>query len=166
MREHIVQLALTDIRLSADLSWHSACVASVSPASVRPQADFEDSSAPTFANLLSGQMNLRDAVNRTITHTAGAKSYALRKEDANFKLATLMVRPRGWHLPEAHLQIDGDVISGSLFDFGLYFFHNAKNVSAHAKAVVEAAHAACEGGVYALRRRPSSCLEARTAPRR
>ena len=75
--------------------------------------------------MISGQLNLRDAVNREITFKQGAKSYALAKDK---RLATLMVRPRGWHLPEAHIQVDGDVMSGSLFDFGLYFFHNAKNV--------------------------------------
>jgi malate synthase len=67
--------------------------------------------------MLSGQVNLRDAVNRTISFSSGAKNYALKAEG----LATLMVRPRGWHLPEAHMQIDGDVMSASLFDFGLYF---------------------------------------------
>jgi malate synthase len=84
-----------------------------------------DSSAPTWDNLVSGQINLRDAVNRQISFKQGAKSYALKKDG---RLATLMVRPRGWHLPEAHVQIDGDVMSGSLFDFGLYFFHNARNL--------------------------------------
>ena len=75
---------------------------------------------------MNGQLNLRDAVNRTITFSSGAKQYKLK--DAK-SLATLMVRPRGWHLTEAHVQVDGDVISASMFDFGLFFFHNAKNVS-------------------------------------
>jgi len=88
-------------------------------------ADFEDSSAPTWDNMVQGQLNLRDAVNQTITFSAGNKSYKLRPAK---ELATLMVRPRGWHLPEAHVLVDGDVMSGSLFDFGLYFFHNAKNL--------------------------------------
>jgi len=83
-----------------------------------------DSSAPTWDTMMSGQLNLRDAVNRTIKMSVGPKNYALKSEG----LATLMVRPRGWHLPEAHVQVDGDVMSASLFDFGLYFFHNAKNV--------------------------------------
>jgi malate synthase len=85
-----------------------------------------DSSAPTWDVMVSGQLNLRDAVNRTISFSAGNKSYALKKDT---RLATLMVRPRGWHLSEAHVLVDGDVMSASLFDFGLYFFHNAKNVS-------------------------------------
>lgn len=87
-------------------------------------ADLEDSSAPTWENMMSGQVNLRDAVNRTITFSQGAKSYSLKAETANAKLATLMVRPRGWHLPEAHLLIDQQPMSGSLFDFGLFFFHS------------------------------------------
>ncbi|HXH02143.1 MAG TPA: malate synthase A [Candidatus Competibacteraceae bacterium] len=84
-------------------------------------ADFEDSSTPTWPNMLDGQLNLRDAVNRTITFEQGDKQYRL-----NDKIATLMVRPRGWHLPERHVRVDGRVMSGALFDFGLYFFHNAK----------------------------------------
>jgi malate synthase len=84
-------------------------------------ADFEDATAPTWANLIAGQINLQDAVRRTITLEAGSKSYKL-----NDKTATLMVRPRGWHLTEKHLLVDGEPMSGSLFDFGLYFFHNAQ----------------------------------------
>jgi malate synthase len=85
-------------------------------------ADFEDASAPSWANLLEGQKNLIDAVRGTIRFEAeGGKVYALGQ-----KLATLLVRPRGWHLPEKHLLVDGQPMSGSLFDFGLYFFHNAK----------------------------------------
>jgi malate synthase len=85
-------------------------------------ADFEDSNTPTWENLLDGQINLRDANLRTIgfTGTEG-KSYRL-----NDKTATLLVRPRGWHLPENHLLIDGAPVSGAIFDFALYFFHNAK----------------------------------------
>lgn len=86
-------------------------------------ADFEDSNSPTWTNNLDGHVNLRDAVNRTITYTSPeGKSYKL-----NAKLATLLVRPRGWHLDEKHFLVDGKPISGSLFDFGLFFFHNAKN---------------------------------------
>ena len=85
-------------------------------------ADFEDSSTPTWANLIEGQINLRDAINRRIAFTSpSGKQYALGE-----KLATLMVRPRGWRLPEKHALLDGKPISGALFDFGLFFFHNAK----------------------------------------
>ena len=85
-------------------------------------ADFEDSTSPTWENLIVGQRNLIDAVRRTITFTNEAgKAYRL-----NDQTATLLVRPRGWHLPEKHLLVDDQPMSGSLFDFGLYFFHNAK----------------------------------------
>jgi len=84
-------------------------------------ADFEDSLAPTWENIVLGQINLRDAVNRTITYEDKArnKSYKL-----NNKTATLLVRPRGWHLQEAHIEIDGQPATAALVDFGLYFFHN------------------------------------------
>jgi malate synthase len=84
-------------------------------------ADFEDSNAPTWDNLLQGQLNLRDAVRRTITFDdpASGKSYRL-----NERTAVLMVRPRGLHLPEAHVLVDGRPIAASLFDFGLHIFHN------------------------------------------
>src|SRR5258707_15553694 len=85
-------------------------------------ADFEDSNSPTWTNNLDGHVNLRDALNRTITYTSPeGKSYKL-----NEKIATLLVRPRGWHLDEKHVLLGGKPISGSLFDFGLFFFHNAK----------------------------------------
>src|SRR5690349_20644001 len=84
-------------------------------------ADFEDSNSPTWANCIEGQLNLRDAVRRTISFDSGSKQYEL-----NDNIATLLVRPRGWHLSEAHVTIDGEPISASLFDFGLYFFHNAQ----------------------------------------
>ncbi len=85
-------------------------------------ADFEDANSPTWENLLAGQANLQDAVRRTISFEApGGKRYALVE-----KPATLMVRPRGWHLPEKHVRLGGEAISGSLFDFGLFFFHNAR----------------------------------------
>ena len=85
-------------------------------------ADFEDSTTPTWSNLLEGQVNLRDAVRRTITFEDAktGKAYKL-----NEKTAVLFVRPRGWHLPEEHVWVDGEPMSGSLFDFGLYMFHNA-----------------------------------------
>ncbi|HYO50094.1 MAG TPA: malate synthase A, partial [Chloroflexia bacterium] len=84
-------------------------------------ADFEDSLSPTWDNLIQGQLNLRDAVRRTISFSSPeGKEYSL-----NEQTATLMVRPRGWHLVEKHVHLDGKPISASLFDFGLYFFHNA-----------------------------------------
>jgi malate synthase len=91
-------------------------------------ADFEDSTTPLWANLLEGQANLRDAVRRTITFADAntGKNYKL-----NEKTAVLFVRPRGWHLPEQHMLVDGEAVSGSLFDFGLYLFHNAAELSAH-----------------------------------
>jgi malate synthase len=88
-------------------------------------ADFEDANAPTWANNIEGQLNLRDAVCRSISFTAGAKQYTLHE-----RTATLVVRPRGWHLTENHLFVDGEPMSASLFDFGLYFFHNAKEAIA------------------------------------
>ncbi|RKF54320.1 Malate synthase, glyoxysomal [Erysiphe neolycopersici] len=88
-------------------------------------ADFEDSNAPTWDNLTNGQVNLYDAIRREIDFKQGLKEYKLRSDR---KLPTLIVRPRGWHLEEKHLTVDGEPISGSLFDFGLYFFHNAKEL--------------------------------------
>ncbi len=89
-------------------------------------ADFEDSTSPTWRNLVEGQVNLMDAVRRDISFQSEAgKSYALGES-----LATLMVRPRGWHLPENHARRAGRPISGSLFDFGLFFFHNAAELVA------------------------------------
>jgi len=87
-------------------------------------ADFEDANSPTWDNMVQGQINLRDAVNEDLSlETPEGKRYELKKEHA-----VLFVRPRGWHLNEKHVLIDGEEISGSLFDFGLYFFHNAKNL--------------------------------------
>lgn len=88
-------------------------------------ADFEDSSAPTWANMVNGQVNLYDAIRRQIDFKQGPKEYKLRTDRT---LPTLIVRPRGWHLEEKHVTIDGEPVSGSLFDFGLYFFHNAKEL--------------------------------------
>lgn len=89
-------------------------------------ADFEDSNTPAWEQQVNGQINLRDAINRTITFTnEKGKTYSL-----NAETAVLMVRPRGWHLQEKHLLINGEETSGSLMDFGLYFFHNAKNLIA------------------------------------
>jgi malate synthase len=81
-------------------------------------ADFEDSNSPTWRNCVDGQANLIDAVDRTISLDTGEKHYRLKDE-----IATLLVRPRGWHLHESHLLVDGEPISASLFDFGLYVFH-------------------------------------------
>ena len=90
-------------------------------------ADFEDSNTPTWSNLIEGQINLRDAIRRTITYAdpASGKQYKL-----NDKTAVLFVRARGWHLEERHVRVDGEPMSGSIFDFGLYFFHNAKELLA------------------------------------
>ena len=108
-------------------------------------ADFEDSSTPTWDNLLQGQRNMRDAVRGSIAFSSPeGKQYKL-----NEKVATLLVRPRGWHLSEKHLLIDGEPTSGSLFDFGLYFFHNAK--ARHKKG----------SGIYLYLPKMESHLEAR-----
>ena len=90
-------------------------------------ADFEDSTTPTWDNLMEGQLNLRDAVRRTIAYEdkVTGKGYKLREGPA-----VLFVRPRGWHLEERHMLVDGEPLSGSLFDFGLYAFHNAKELLA------------------------------------
>ena len=87
-------------------------------------ADFEDALSPTWANVIEGQLNLQDAVRRSLAFTTPeGRDYAL-----NDKTATLVVRPRGWHLSEANVLVDGEPISASLFDFGLYFFHNAEEL--------------------------------------
>lgn len=87
-------------------------------------ADFEDSNSPTWQNNIEGHINLRDAVNRTIEFKSpDGKDYEL-----NEKIATLLVRPRGWHLNEKHMTVDGKEVPASLFDFGFFFFHNAKDL--------------------------------------
>ncbi len=89
-------------------------------------ADFEDANAPTWNNIIQGQLNLRDAIERTISYRSpDGRVYRLADEPA-----TLMVRPRGWHLTERHVLVDGRPIAASLFDFGLYFFHNARRLLA------------------------------------
>ncbi|WP_406012670.1 malate synthase A [Streptomyces sp. NBC_00984] len=90
-------------------------------------ADFEDASAPTWENVILGQVNLIDAYTRNIDFTdpRSGKSYALKSAD---ELATVVTRPRGWHLNERHLQLDGSPVPGALVDFGLYFFHNAQRL--------------------------------------
>jgi malate synthase len=107
-------------------------------------ADFEDANCPTWANMIEGQINLRDANLRTITFQQGEKSYKL-----NDKPAVLFPRPRGWHLDEKHVTIDGKPISGAIFDFALYFFHNAKTLLAR------------NSGVYLYLPKMESHLEAR-----
>ncbi|WP_299091891.1 malate synthase A [uncultured Metabacillus sp.] len=87
-------------------------------------ADFEDATSPSWENVMSGQVNLRDAVRRTISfENENGKIYQLNEE-----IATLKVRPRGWHLEEKHIELDGKRVSASLVDFGLFFFHNAKEL--------------------------------------
>jgi malate synthase len=88
-------------------------------------ADFEDANCPTWFNMVDGQVNLRDAVRRTINFRQGDKSYAL-----NDRTAVLIPRPRGWHLDEKHVAVDGKPVSGAIFDFALYFFHNARELLA------------------------------------
>ncbi|WP_234544244.1 malate synthase A [Streptomyces sp. R39] len=90
-------------------------------------ADFEDASAPTWENVVLGQLNLIDAYTRNIDFTdpASGKSYALRP---NEELATVVMRPRGWHLNERHVEVDGEQVPGAFVDFGLYFFHNARRL--------------------------------------
>lgn len=83
--------------------------------------DFEDSNSPVWENQIQGQINLFDAIRRQIDFDANGKRYALKE-----KVATLVVRPRGWHLDEKHVLVDGQRMSGGVFDFGLFFFHNAK----------------------------------------
>jgi malate synthase len=108
-------------------------------------ADFEDSNTPTWDNQLQGQINMRDAVRRRISFASpDGKQYRL-----NDRTATLLVRPRGWHLEEGHVDVDGAAMSGSLFDFGLYFFHNA------------AERARQKSGVYLYLPKMESHLEAR-----
>src|SRR6186997_3365626 len=84
-------------------------------------ADFEDANCPTWHNMIDGQVNLRDAVRRTISLEQNGKQYKL-----NDKTAVLLPRPRGWHLDEKHVLVDGKAVAGGTFDFAHYFFHNAK----------------------------------------
>jgi malate synthase len=88
-------------------------------------ADFEDANCPTWANMIEGQVNLRDAVRRTISLEQGGKHYRL-----NDQTAVLIPRPRGWHLNEKHVLVDGHAVAGAIFDFALYFFHNARELLA------------------------------------
>jgi len=93
-------------------------------------ADFEDANCPTWHNMIDGQINLRDANARTITLEQNGKSYKI-----NDKPAVLFPRPRGWHLDEKHVTLDGKSISGAIFDFALYFFHNVKTLLARGSGV-------------------------------
>jgi malate synthase len=86
-------------------------------------ADFEDALSPTWDNVVTGQWAAREAVRRRLRFETDEKAYALHDE-----IATLVIRPRGWHLDEAHVIVDGSPISASLFDFGVYFFHNAREL--------------------------------------
>ena len=88
-------------------------------------ADFEDANCPTWHNMIDGQLNLRDAVRRSISFESGGKQYQLKD-----KTAVLIPRPRGWHLDEKHVLVDGQPVSGGIFDFALFFFHNAKELLA------------------------------------
>jgi malate synthase len=108
-------------------------------------ADFEDANSPNWSNLIQGQVNVRDAARRAISYTSPeGKQYRL-----NDKIAVLFVRPRGWHLPEKHIKIDGQPAPGGIFDFGLFFYHNAK------------AQLACGTGPYFYLPKLESHLEAR-----
>jgi malate synthase len=95
-------------------------------------ADFEDANTPLWENMVEGHLNLRDALDRTIDFTdpRSGKTYALKEDE---ELATIVVRPRGWHMEEKHLLVDGEPMSGSLFDFGLYLFHGARRQLAKGK---------------------------------
>ena len=94
-------------------------------------ADFEDANTPLWDNMVTGQLNLKDALDRTIDFTSSdGKDYRLAPDD---ELATIVVRPRGWHLEEKHVLVDGQRISGSLFDFAMYFFHCAQRQLAKGK---------------------------------
>ena len=95
-------------------------------------ADFEDANTPLWENMITGQLNLCDALDRTIDFTSEeGKSYRLRPDD---ELATIVVRPRGWHLDEKHVLVDGQRVAGGLFDFALYFFHCAQRQLGKGKA--------------------------------
>src|SRR4051794_20735289 len=85
--------------------------------------DFEDSNSPTWTNLVEGHQNLTEAIEGTIELEENGKSYKLDEETA-----TLLVRPRGWHLPEKHIRVEGEPIAGAFMDFGLFFFRNAKRL--------------------------------------
>src|SRR3954451_19752775 len=93
-------------------------------------ADFEDANCPTWHNMVDGQINLRDAVRRTISFESTAADSTQRFYRLKDRTAVLIPRPRGWHLDEKHVTVDGQPVSGGIFDFALYFFHNAKELLA------------------------------------
>src|SRR5580765_8267663 len=93
-------------------------------------ADFEDANCPTWHNMVDGQINLRDAVRRTISFESTAADSTQRFYRLKDRTAVLIPRPRGWHLDEKHVTVDGQPVSGGIFDFAVYFFHNAKELLA------------------------------------
>ena len=118
-------------------------------------ADLEDALSPTWANVVGGQANLQDAVRRHLTFEApDGKPYRLGDE-----IATLLVRPRGWHLEERHVTVDGQPVSASLFDFGLYMFHNAAETLRRGTGP----HRRCTAGSH---RRPRAAQRTGAPPRR
>ena len=132
-------------------------------------ADFEDSTAPTWENVVVGHVNLIDAIDGTITYDASdGKHYELAEETA-----TLLVRPRGWHLNDKHVRVADSEVSGGLLDFGLYFFHNAQRLlEARLAAVLLPARSwsttsrrGCGTTSSRSPRRPSACRTARRARR-
>ena len=92
-------------------------------------ADFEDANCPTWHNMIDGQINLRDAVRRTISFESTGPDSSQKLYRLNDKTAVLIPRPRGWHLDEKHVTVDGKPVSGGIFDFALFFFHNAKRAA-------------------------------------
>ena len=93
-------------------------------------ADFEDASSPSFENMLDGQVNMQDYADGELSFDDPARNKSYR---LNAETATMIVRPRGWHMEEAHVQVDGKPMSASLFDFGLHFYHNGKQLAAQNK---------------------------------
>lgn len=91
------------------------------------KADFEDALSPSWENIMRGQVNLKDAVDGSISFHDRAKNRVYKLKNDVDERAKLFVRPRGWHLPEAHILIDGEPANGCLVDFGLYFYHNCHN---------------------------------------
>src|SRR6267142_1956726 len=91
-------------------------------------ADFEDANCPTWHNMVDGQINLRDAVRRTISFESTAADSTQRFYRLKDRTAVLIPRPRGWHLDEKHVTVDGQPVAGGIFDFALYFFHNAREL--------------------------------------
>ena len=130
--------------------------------------DFEDALSPTWQNVVTGQWAVSEAVRRRLTFQTDEKTYALN----DGRLATLVIRPRGWHLDEAHVLVDGSPISASLFDFGLVFFHNAREqLARRVRPVLLPAQARVAPGGRAVERRlcrrpggARACRRAASAP--